>query len=184
MPVPNGFVVFPGAGEDQVRVAYEELKIREKTHFAAVRGATHAVLNVIGPDPLIYAVRRFWPEAPDSPILVQRMVHSMWCGKAQWCRKSLRVKANEGMLLLDPDTYLLNGITGRCIRKSLEPRQRKMVRHVDGTAKTVGRDGERVPMPADQLGKIAGLARRAKADIGWALDDLDKVWLLSIVDCV
>ena len=179
LPVPNGFVVFPRTAEDQIRAAYEDLKIREKTHFAAVRGASHAVLNLIGPDSLVYTIRRFWPETPGAPILIQRMIHAMWCGKAQWHRKNLRVKANEGMLILDPDTYLLNGITGRCIRKSLEPQQRKMIRHVDGTSRTVTSEGERAPMSADQLNRIAELARRANAGIGWALDGLDKAWLLS-----
>ncbi len=180
LPVPNGFLALPRAPEVEIRAAYEELKIREKVHFVAVRGATHAVLNLLGPDQLIYAVRRFWSESPEAPILVQRMIHAMWCGKAEWHRKNLRVKANEGMLILDPDTYLLNGITGKCIRKSLESRQRKTIRHVDGAAKTVEREGERLPMSADHLKSIMDLAHRANADIGWAIDDLDKTWLLRI----
>src|SRR5215831_10998120 len=73
LPVPAGFIVAPSIEEATIRQAYEELKIREKTHFVAVRGRTHAALNVIGPDTLIHTVRRFWAEAPDSCLLIQRM---------------------------------------------------------------------------------------------------------------
>ena len=166
--------------EEQLRAAYEDLKVREKTHFVAVRGASHAVLNVIGPDALVHAVRRFWAESPDSPVMIQRMVHAVWCGKAHWQRKHLRIQANEGMLLLDPDVYIVNSATGKCIRRNLEVRQRKMIRHVDGTARIVEREGERTPMPNEHLAEIAELAVRADTDIGWAIDDLDKVWLVSI----
>src|ERR1041384_1278832 len=100
---PGGLVITPSAPEGDVRAAYEELKIRDKTHLLAVRGSSHAVLNVIGPDALIHTIRRLWAESPNTPILVQRMVHSMWCGKAHWHRgKNLRIKANEGMMTLDP----------------------------------------------------------------------------------
>src|SRR5207237_4082521 len=125
----------------------------------------HVVLNVIGPDALIHTVRRFWAESPGAPILVQRMIHSIWCGKAQWHRKNLRIKANEGMMVLDPDTYLVNSATGKCIRRTLEPRQRKMIRHVDGSARVVAREGDRTPMPAEYLVEIARLAARAGTDI-------------------
>src|SRR2546421_14870 len=165
LPVPAGYIVFPSAPEADIRAAYQEMKIREKTHFLAVRGASHAVLNVIGPDPLVHTLRRLWGESPDSPVLVQRMIHSMWCGKAQWHRKNLRIKANEGMMVLDPDTYLVNGATGKCTRRTLEPRQRKMIRHVDGSAKVVEREGEREPMTADQLKSVADLAVRLGRDI-------------------
>src|SRR5262245_59808924 len=97
LPVPEGFVVRPEATEEQIRSAYEELKIRTRTHFLAVRGASHAVLNLIGPDQLIHTLRRFWSEAPDSAVLVQSMVPAAWCGKAQWHRRNLRIKANQGM---------------------------------------------------------------------------------------
>jgi hypothetical protein len=179
-PVAAGYIVSRRTPEEELRAAYEDLKVREKTHFVAVRGASHAVLNVIGPDALVHTVRRLWAESPDAPVLIQRMVSAVWCGKAHWQRKNLRIQANEGMLLLDPDTYLVNIASGKCIRRSLEPKQRKMIRHVDGTARVVEREGERAPMPNEDLSKIAELAMRADADIGWAIDDLHKVWLVSI----
>ena len=180
LPVPNGYVVLPSTAEENVRAEYEELKVREKTHFVAVRGTSHAVLNVIGPDALVHTLRRFWGESPDSPILIQRMVHATWCGKAHWHRKNLRIKANEGMMVLDPDTYLVNSGTGKCIRRALEPKQRKMIRHVDGSARVLEREGERTPMAAEHLAKIADLAVRARKDIRWAIDDLEKAWLISV----
>ena len=155
------------------------MKVRERTHFVAVRGATHPVLNVIGPDTLIHTLRHLWAESPDAPVLVQRMIHAIWCGKAQWRRKNLRISANEGMLILDPDTYLVSA-NGQGVRRTLEPRQRKMIRHVDGRAKVVERDGKRAPMPPELLAKIAELAGRAGGDIGWAIDDLEKAWLISL----
>ncbi|HYR42914.1 MAG TPA: hypothetical protein VER98_07825, partial [Terriglobia bacterium] len=94
--------------------------------------------------------------------------------------KNLRIKANEGMMILDPDTYLVNSITGKCTRRKLEPRQRKMIRHVDGSAKVVEREGERTPMPADQLKRVADLAVRLGRDIGWAIDDNERAWLISV----
>ena len=180
LPVPNGFIASRRNSEDDVRSAYEELKIREKTHFLAVRGSSHAVLNVIGPDQLIHTLRRLWSEAPEAAVLIQRMVPAAWCGKVQWHRKNLRVKSNEGMLILDPDTYLVNSLTGRCIRRTLERKQRKMIRHVDGSSRTVEREGERAEMTADQLKAVADLAVLAKRDIGWAMDDVDRVWLISV----
>ena len=172
LPVPAGFIVFRSTPEPDIRAAYEELKIREKTHFVAVRGPTHAVLNVIGPDALIHTLRRLWSELPDAPMTVQQMIHSMWCGKAEWHGNELTITANEGMLMLDPDTY----VNGRAV---LAPKQRKMIRHVDGTARIVEREGPREPMPGELLAKINDLAVLVKSDIGWAIDDLDKVWLLS-----
>jgi hypothetical protein len=180
LPVPGGFIVLPDAAEDAVRAAYEELKHREKTHFLAVRASSHAALNVIGSDALVHTVRRFWTEAPDAPVLVQRMVHSMWCGKAHWHRKNLRVRVNEGMMMLDPDIYLVNSATGKCIRRTLEAKQRKMIRHVDGSPRVVVREGERTPIAGEHLVKVAELAVRAAADVGWAIDDLDRVWLISV----
>jgi hypothetical protein len=180
LPVPAGFIVFPATAEDDIRAAYEQLKLRERTHFLAVRGASHPVLNVIGPDQLVHTVRRLWTESPDSLLLIQRMVHALWCGKSQWHRRNLRINANEGMMLLDPDTYLVNSATGKCIRQTLQPKQRKMIRRVDGTAKTVQREGERTPMRADNLKSIAELAVRAASDIGWAIDDNDRIWLISV----
>lgn len=180
LPVPNGYVVLSSTKESRIRAAYEELKLLEKTHFLAVRGASHAVLNVIGSDALVHTLRRFFGEAPDAAVLVQRMVHATWCGKANWHRRNLRIKANEGMMILDPDTYLVNSETGKCIRRALEPKQRKMIRHVDGSSRVVSREGERPTMPAEYLAKITDLAVRAGTDIGWAIDDLEKPWLLSL----
>jgi hypothetical protein len=180
MPVPAGFIVAASVPEERIRAAYEELKIRERIHFVAVRGISHPMLNVIGPDQLIHTLRRLWMESPDSVVLVQTMIHSMWCGKAQWQRRNVQIKANEGMMLLDPDTYLVNTVTGRCIRRALEPKQRKMIRHVDGGARVVQRESERTPMTADQLKSVADLAVRAGKDIGWAIDDNDRLWLISV----
>jgi hypothetical protein len=172
LPVPGGFIVFPTTPEAEIRAAYEELKIRERVHFVAVRGPTHAVLNVIGPDAVMHALRRFWTESPDAQVLIQRMVHSTWCGKAQRHGNQLTITANEGMLLLDPDTY----VNGAAV---LAPRQRKMIRHVDGTAKVIEREGHREPMPDGLLVKITELATKVGTDIGWAVDDSESIWLLS-----
>jgi hypothetical protein len=177
--VPAGYIVSQSTPEEQIRSAYEDMKIREKTHFVAVRGASHAMLNVIGPDALIHSFRRLSGESPEA-VLVQRMVHAIWCGKAAWHRKNLRVTANEGMMLLDPDVYLVNSESGQCIKRTLAAKQRKMIRHVDGSAKVVERDGERVPMSAEHLAQIAELAVKVGEDIGWAVDDLEKVWLISV----
>src|SRR5881398_2276921 len=117
--VPAGYIVFPSTPEADIRAAYEDMKVREKTHFLAVRGASHAVLNVIGPDTLVHTQRRLWAESPAAPLLVQRMIHAVWCGKAHWYRKNLRIKANEGMQILDPDTYLVNSANGKCIRATI-----------------------------------------------------------------
>ena len=180
LPVPAGFIILPTTAEVEIRMSYEDLKLHERTHFLAVRGISHPVLNVIGPDQLIHTVRRLSMESPDSPLLIQRMVHSLWCGKAQWHRRNLRINANEGMMVLDPDTFLVNTGTGKCIRQTLQPMQRKMIRHVDGTGKIVQREGERTPMTPDQLKRIADLAVQAGTDIGWAIDDNDRLWLISI----
>ena len=166
LPVPAGFLVFPSTAEEQIRRTYDELKLREKTHFVALR--------------VIHTLRRLWLESAQSPVLVQRMIPAIWCGKAQWHRHNLRIKANEGMMILDPDTYLVNSTTGKCTRRTLEPKQRKMIRHVDGTSKVVEREGERTPMPAEHLKKVADLAVQAGKDIGWAIDDNERVWLISI----
>ena len=179
LPVPHGFIVFRLTAEGQIRSAYEELKLRERTHFVAVRGTSHPILNVIGPDHLIHTLRRLWMESPDAPLLIQRMIHSMWCGKASSVRGNVEIRANEGMMILDPDTYIVDG-TGKCTRQTMQPKQRKMIRHVDGSAKIVRREGEREPMPADYLKRIAELAARAATDIGWAIDDNDRLWLIGI----
>jgi hypothetical protein len=180
LPVPTGFVVAPQTPEAGVRAAYEELKIRSKTHFVAVRSPVHALINVIGSDALLHTLRRFWTESPEARILVQQMIHSAWCGSARWHRKNLRIKANEGMMMLDPDTYLIHAETRARTRRTLEPKQRKTIRHVDGTLRTVSREGNREPMTANQLKLIADLARRAQAGLTWAIDDLDRIWLISL----
>jgi len=180
LAVPSGFIVCRSTPEERVRAAYEELKIQEKTHFVAVRGATHGVLNVIGPDALIHTLRRLWAGSPHAPILVQRMVHATWCGKTQRDGTIVTIKANEGMQLLDPDTYIVNSTSRECVRRVLEAKQRKMVRHVDGSARVVSREGDRTPMPEEHLARVAELSDRAHADIGWAIDDLEKLWLLSV----
>jgi hypothetical protein len=179
LPVPAGFVVFRVTAEERIRAAYEELKIRERTHFVAVRGTTHPVLNVIGPDRLIHTLRRLWMESADAPLLVQRMIHSTWCGKAESDQQNIQIGANEGMMILDPDTYVVNS-DGNCIAQTLQPKQRKMIRHVDGTGRVVQREGERTPIPAGQLKQIAALATRTATHIGWAIDDTERLWLISI----
>jgi hypothetical protein len=181
LSVPNGFIVMPTTPEQDIRAAYEDLKVREKTHFLAVRGPSHAVLNVIGPDTLIHTLRRFWAENAIAAVLVQRMIPAIWSGNAQWHRRNLRIKANEGMMMLDPDTYLVNAVTRRGTRRSLEPRQRKMIRHVDGSSRVVEREGERSPMPPECLAAISELASKVGADISWAIDDREKTWLISVI---
>jgi len=179
LPVPAGFIVFQSTPEANLRAAYEELKVHEHTHFVAVRGPTHPVLNVIGPDSLVHTLRRLWSESPEAPLLVQRMVHSMWCGRTQSDDANLRITANEGMLLLDPDTYIVNKTTGECIERSLEPKQRKMIRHVDGTPKVVDREAERTPLSDELLAGIAALVVRTGSDVRWAIDDREKLWLVG-----
>lgn len=178
LPVPAGFIVLRGAEEAAIRGAYERIKLHERTHFVAVRGATHAILNVIGPDRLVHTLRRLWSESAEAAVLVQRMVHSMWCGKVQSDGNNLQITANPGMMLLDPNMYVVDRKSGTCTQRNLAPRQRKMIRHVDGSAKVVAWTGERVPMPEEYLSKIVALALKADTDIGWAIDDLDKIWLI------
>ena len=175
LPVPEGFVVSFTVPETEIRAAYEDLKIRTRIHFVAVRGPSHSILNIIGPDQIIHTLRRFWAESPHAAVLVQRMVPAVWCGKAE--KDGTVIRANEGLAFLDPDTYVLeNGI---CVRRSIEAKQRKMLRYVDGTTRTIERDGERLLLTDDQLKKIADLAIKAEADISWALDDQDRAWLIS-----
>jgi hypothetical protein len=184
LPVPDGFVAGPREREEDIRSAYEELKIRERTHFVAVRGSSHAVLDVLGPDKLIHTMRRLWTESPELPLLVQRMVNASWSGKATWdgktARRILRIKANEGLLLFDPDLYVFNQATGKCAKNTLQPRQRKMIRRIDGMSKTIGIEGERVPLNSDHLKAVAELANRAQSNIGWAIDDNGRIWLISV----
>jgi hypothetical protein len=178
LPVPAGFIALRSSEETDVRRAYEKIKLHERTHFVAVRGATHAILNVIGPDRLVHTLRRLWSESPEAAVLVQRMVHSMWCGKVQSDGNNLRITANQGMMVLDPDMYVVERKSGTCTHRNLAPRQRKMIRHVDGSAKVVAWEGERVPMPEEYISKIVELDLKANSDIGWAIDDLEKIWLI------
>jgi len=175
LPVPEGFVVFSLIPEDHIRSAYEDLKIRTRVHFVAVRGPSHSVLNVIGPDQLIHTLRRFWAESTRAAVLVQRMVPATWCGKAQ--KDGTVIRANEGLSFLDPDTYILEN--GVWVRRTIESTQRKTLRYVDGTMRTIERDGERSQLTDAQLNKIAELGIKAEADISWALDDQDRPWLIS-----
>jgi len=86
------------------------------------------------------------------------------------------------MMILDPDTYLFNTASGKCTRQTLAPKQRKLIRYVDGTTRVVEREMGRTPMSAEHLKQVADLALRAKTDIGWAIDDADRVWLISAGD--
>jgi hypothetical protein len=181
MPVPDGYIAGPCTPEHDVRAAYDRLITLRRTHFVAVRGSTHAVLNVIRPDPLVHTLRRLRAEVPDQHVLVQQMIAASWCGKAHRDQDDLLIRANEGMTMLDPDTYVVDTATSRCTRSTIEPSQRKMIRHVDGSTRIVERDGGRTPMPAEYLQKISELALRAESDIGWAIDDSENAWLISIV---
>lgn len=180
LPVPDGFVVLRQTPERVIRDAYEDIKIREKTHFVAVRGPSHAVLNIVTPDQVILNVRRFWAEDPSAELLVQRMIHSSWCGKVQRNDEVCKVTANEGMMVFDPDLYIFAIRDGACIRKEVQQRQRKMIRHVDGSSKTVDVKQERKGLSEEQLRTVLNLADRAGSEIGWALDDQDREWLISL----
>jgi hypothetical protein len=168
LPVPAGFVVTPESPEKQIRAAYDEMKMREHTHFLAVRGPSHALIDIIGPDALIHALRRFWKEDPGAEILVQCMVNGSWCGKAS----SDQVLASEGLTCLDADVYV-NGTS------TLYRHPRKVFRGVDGTTRTMRVFGERQALTSDQLESIRNLADRAGHAITWILDDR-RVWLLSL----
>jgi hypothetical protein len=176
LPIPEGFLVCRQMPEDEIRAAYEELKGRTRIHFVAVRGPSHAVLNVLGRDALVQTLHRFWAESPNAAILVQQMVAAVWCGKTQ--QDGRVIKANEGLMVLDPDTYVIEN--GACVHKIVESKQRKVLRYVDGTLRTVERDGERPLLTDNELKKIAELAAKAEADITWALDDQDRAWVLSL----
>ena len=117
LPVPEGFLVYPETPEKEVRAKYEDLKIHTKTHFVAVRSPAHAVVNLIGPDPLIHALRRLRIESPQGPIFVQQMIYSSWCGKAQRHSGKLHIEANEGMMIFNPDTYVLSAEDGKCLER-------------------------------------------------------------------
>jgi hypothetical protein len=108
-------------------------------------------------------------------MLVQQMVPAVWCGKTQQDGKV--IKANEGLMVLDPDTYVIEN--GACVHRIVENKQRKVLRYVDGTLRTIEREGDRTLLTDDQLKKIAELAAKAQTDITWALDDQDRCWVIS-----
>jgi hypothetical protein len=176
--VPAGFEVEPRCPEATIRAAYGELKIREHTHYVAVRGPKHSVIEVIGNDRLVHTINAIWAQTPEAGILVQAMINSTWCGKAWWEQQNLRVHASAGLLCLDPDIYLL-GAAGECIEQRLVRKQRKVFRAVDGTTKRMEIQDERVPLEAEYLAAIADIARRSVADITWSIDDRG-VWLISV----
>jgi hypothetical protein len=184
LPVPNGFVVTQHVPEESIRAAYEDLKVSEHTHFVAIRGPSHALLDTIGSDPVVHTLRRFWAETPDAMLLIQRMVTSASCGTADWDgrsgRRILRIRANEGMQVFDPDIYVFNAITGKCTRKTIQEKQRKTIRRVDGIDKTIEVQNQRRPLGHEVLREIADLATRADAGISWAADDNSRLWLISI----
>jgi hypothetical protein len=178
LPVPDGFVTTPHTPESCVRSAYDAMKLRAYTHYVAVRGPAHALLDVIGNDALIHSMRRLRTESPEAEILVQAMVHGIWCGKASWEGKHLRIRAAAGLMCLDPDVYLFNTATGKCTRRTLYQRPRKVFRGVDGTTRTMEVIGERRPMETKFLSAVAELAKRVESDMTWVLDDRG-AWLLS-----
>jgi hypothetical protein len=181
LPVPNGFVVEPGTPEQEIRGTYEVLKQTERTHYVALRSPSHALLNVLENDAVVHGLRRLWTDAPDAPILIQRMIHSEWCGKAtgQEENRLIEIKANEGLLLLDPDSYIFNTATGECTRQVLQKSQRKLVRSVDGNLQTVESHDQRTALDISQLKRIADLTESAQPNNTWALDDR-RLWLISV----
>ncbi len=54
-----------------------------------------------------------------------------------------------------------------------------MFGNVDGSTGVVEQDGGRTPIPAEYMAKISELEGRARSDISWAIDDSEKVWLIS-----
>lgn len=180
LPVPNGFLVHPGSDEEKARAAYQELKIREFTHFVAMRSPVGAALDVIGPDALIHTVRAMQAELPNSAVLVEVMVNSSWCGHASWEGSNLIVRASEGLRCLDPDTYLFDTVTSECESQTLHPRPRKVFRAMDGRTRTMEINDERQPLDVQSLKAIAEVARNAGTAITWVLDDRG-VWLVSVV---
>jgi len=178
LPVPRGFVVPPGAKESDIREAYDDLKILEHTHYVAVRAPARVEIEVIGNDQVIYSLRRIRDEFADADVLVQSMVNAGWCGKASWEGKNIRIRASEGLQCLDPDMYLFNPASGKCTRRTLYQRPRKVFRGVDGTTKTMEIVGERRPLELKYVQAVADLAKQTKTEITWALDHR-RVWLIS-----
>jgi hypothetical protein len=179
LPVPDGFVVGPHTSESSIRSGYDELKLRTYTHYLAVRTPVHALLDVIGNDALVHSIRRLRTDAPEAETLVQAMVNGLWCGKASLEGKNLRIRAAAGLMCLDPDVYLVNTLTGKCIRRTLYQHPRKVFRSVDGTTRTMEVTRERRPLESKFLSAITALAKRVESDMTWVLDDRG-AWLLSV----
>jgi len=176
--VPDGFVVTKRTDEHDIRSAYDELKTREHTHYMAVRSPSHAVLDVIGNDALIHTLERLWTESPEAEALVQCMINARWCGKVTWEGKNLRIRAAEGLMCLDPDSYLFNTVSRKCTRRTLYQRPRKVFRGVDGKTRRMEITGERRPLEVKYLEAVAELASREERDVIWVLDDR-RVWLIN-----
>jgi hypothetical protein len=179
-PVPDGFVVEPGMAENDVRTAYEELKMRQFTHFVAVRGPENAVLDVVGTDPVIYKLRGMRSEWPKAPILIQTMVNGNWCGQATWEGTNLIVRASEGLRNLDPDIYVFDTVTNECENCTMHSHPRKVFRAVDGRTRTMELTGERQPLDGASLQAIAEIAKNSPTGISWALDHRG-AWLISVL---
>ena len=177
--VPDGFVVHRDTPEKDVRDGYEELKQRQFTHFAAVRGPQSAVLDVVGTDPVIYKLRAMRAEWPESPVLVQAMINANWCGHASWEGTNLIVRASEGLRNLDPDIYVFDTVTTECESRTMHPHPRKVFRAIDGRTRTMEISGDRQPLDMDSLKAIAEVAKNSAVGITWALDDR-RVWLISV----
>ena len=178
LPVPCGFVATPRSSERNIRDAYEELKVREHTHYVAVRTSAKALIDVIGSDALMHALRAIWTETAGEEVLIQSMVNGLWCGKAVWEAKNLRIRAAAGLLALDPDMYLFNTLNHKCSRRTLYQRPRKVFRGVDGTTRTMEVNGERRALEWKYMELISELATRAGSNITWVLDDR-RAWLLN-----
>ena len=132
-----------------------------------------------GPDPLIHTARRFWTESPDAPLLIQRMVHSSWCGKAQRRQDELRITANEGMMVFDPDTYIFKDSNEGYIERQIRSSQRRLIRHVDGSARTVEvRDEIRIDRGSIEEDRGSGRTLRERYRLGARRSD--RIWLISV----
>ena len=178
LPVPAGFVVTEDCREGAIRDAYNDLTARAHTHYVAVRGPTHAVIEILGNDRVVHALRAMWTESAAAQILVQSMINAEWCGKASCESPHVRIHASAGLLCLDPDVYVFDALSKECTERILHERPRRAFRGVDGTTRTMQIQGERRPFEAKYLKQVAELAERAASRITWALDDR-RLWLLS-----
>jgi hypothetical protein len=179
-PVPDGFIVEPNTPESEVRTAYDELKLRQFTHFVAMRGPQNAALDVVGTDPVIYKLRAMRSEWPEAPILIQAMVNGNWCGQATWEGTNLVVRASEGLRNLDPDIYVFDTVTNECESRTIHPHPRKVFRAIDGRTRTMEVAGERQPLDIGSLKAIAEVAKNSPGGISWCLDDRG-AWVISVL---